>query len=334
MGVLDRMNKLSAEIKADTNTDKANGAGSKSAVGSVTAPGGMALFRQQTLKHEETVRALEDQLAQFKDSLLTKKFDTSVITFSKWSNRHPSSFESKEFEDLKVEIEHAGGNIQPILIRSVPGKPGFYEIVFGHRRFMACKQLGLPVLAMVVEMSDEELFTLMDRENRHRLDPSAYEQGESWRRALAEELFPSARQLASHVGVSHGLVNQCLALARLPTEVLDCFPSPTALQLRWGKALTDLVQMDPEGLQARIAEVRKVGKPIPAAKVFQMLCASKENGTEKTEPKATPIKLKGKVVGEWVTGPKGSLDLSIKAGILDDTRIDKLKELVSSFMAG
>ena len=45
-------------------------------------------------------------------------------------------------------------------------------------------------------VSDHELFSAMDRENRERADLSPYEQGTMYRRAVDEKLYPSNRRLA------------------------------------------------------------------------------------------------------------------------------------------
>ena len=110
--------------------------------GPQTAPGGMLAFRSQLQQHESVVRALEEKISQYSDGVRTLKLDASLIDESKWANRHSSSFDTTAFDKFKDEIAHAGGNIQPILVRPVGTR---YEVVFGHRRYTACKQLGLPV---------------------------------------------------------------------------------------------------------------------------------------------------------------------------------------------
>ena len=81
--------------------------------------------------------------------------------------------------------------------------PAFaYEIVFGHRRHRACLELGLLVVTLVKDLTEQELFEQMDRENRQRKDLTAYEQGEMYRHALDEGLYPSMRKLSESLGVA------------------------------------------------------------------------------------------------------------------------------------
>lgn len=334
MSIKNRMKELSTAILAETKASQQGGAAvvdqapekSKQPGGTATAPGGMLAFRSQLQKHEETVRGLEAQLSQYQGSVRTVKLDADLIDVSKWANRHATSFESAAFEELKEEIAHAGGNVQPILVRPNGAR---YEVVFGHRRLAACKHLGIPVLAMVMALSDEELFTLMDRENRHREDLSPFEQGVMWARAIDEGLFSSARQLATHVGVSNVHVTQCMSIARLPQFVLDLFANPTEIQVRWAKAVNDQLQADPEALAERAAKIKALGKNFSASKVFEMLVSGERVAAE---VHATPIKLKGKVVGKIQRGSDGEVSLSIKSGYLSEDAFAQLRQRVGELI--
>ncbi|PKO58794.1 MAG: chromosome partitioning protein ParB, partial [Betaproteobacteria bacterium HGW-Betaproteobacteria-18] len=117
-------------------------------------------------------QALKERLAQWDGAEPHRLLDPKTIRPSRWANRHQDSFQDPEFDSLRDEIQHAGGNIQPILVRPLeePDGPFLYELSFGHRRHMACLVLDLPVLSMIRKMSDQELFTAMDRENRERKD--------------------------------------------------------------------------------------------------------------------------------------------------------------------
>ncbi len=68
-------------------------------------------------------------------------------------------------------------------------------------------------------MSDHELFSAMDRENRERADLSPYEQGTMCRCVLDEKLYPSNRRLAEGPGVSHTWVANVPLVEDLPSPV-------------------------------------------------------------------------------------------------------------------
>lgn len=240
-----------------------------------TAPGAMMHFLATQSHAMKETELLKEKLETFVGSLAVRSLDPVRIAPSRWANRHPASFEAAEYTALREEIRSAGSNIQPIKVRPVRGvKNVDYEIVFGHRRHRACLDLELPVLAMIEEVSDQELFSEMDRENRQRADLSAWEQGQIYRKALDEGLYGSLRRLADAIGADPGNVSKAITLARLPDAVIESFPSPLTIQFNWGPALSAAVQKDPEGTIARARELAPL--KLGAREVFDALTGIRE----------------------------------------------------------
>ena len=239
-----------------------------------TAPGAMMAHandaRSELLRETEELRErvaavdhLQARLAEATEDLRgwegakpARLIEASRIVRSAYANRHASSFEGSKFEQFKREIMDAGGNVQPIKIRPAKGPNGEeFEIVFGHRRHEACRQLGLPVLAVIDNLDDRTLFVEMDRENRDRDDLSPWEQGVMYLRALERGLFASNRQLATAVGIDPSNLGKSLALAKLPDEVVAAFTSPLDIQLRWAPLLSKVLEQDLDGVMRRSAEM-------------------------------------------------------------------------------
>ncbi|HEX8289787.1 MAG TPA: ParB/RepB/Spo0J family partition protein [Pyrinomonadaceae bacterium] len=92
----------------------------------------------------------------------------------------PSSFEPQARRRARFKTEdliNLGESIkkhrlrQPILVRPVPG--GKYEIVFGERRWAACRIVGIEKINCFVEdLSDAEVLELQYEENHRRLEPN------------------------------------------------------------------------------------------------------------------------------------------------------------------
>lgn len=226
-----------------------------------TGPGQMLAFRGQMLEVEGELSSLREKLSRFEDSMPTKRLDPRVVRPSRWANRHEASFQTPEFVSFKDEVSKAGGNVQAILVRPLVDAVGEFEIVFGHRRHRACLELGIPVLAMIWEggLNDLELFTAMDRENRERADLSPYEQGQMYQHALDEGLFPSQRQLAEQLGVSHTWVRKALMVVQLPPAVVECFRSPLEISHRHAEKLTAALDADRRLVLKRAEKLRGQG---------------------------------------------------------------------------
>jgi ParB family chromosome partitioning protein len=235
------------------------------------------VFESQRL--ERRIAELNGRVEQLTAERGAQAFDPRLIAPSRWANRHPDAFEGAEFEQLRREIEDAGGNVQPIKIRPIAdGRAGAdaaarYEIVFGHRRHRACLDLGLPVLAVVEDLNDAGLFVQMERENRGRENLSAWEQGRMYLRAIEEGLFPSNVKLAAAIGRDPSDIGKAVRAAKLPLEVTSAFPSPTAIQFRW---VADLERSFKEHEAKVLSTARELGQLSPrppAGDVFTALTA-------------------------------------------------------------
>lgn len=294
-----------------------------------TGPGQMLAYRSHMQENNHRVEELQNQLKEFDGTLPVKLLDPKVITPSKWANRHNSSFANDEFAALKAEIGNAGGNVQPIRVRPQVSEPGRFEVVFGHRRHQACLQLGIPVSAIVETVDDKSLFASMDRENRSRADLSPFEQGDMYRRALDEGLYPSLRQMCADLGVDLGNASKAIAIARLPSEILAAFESPTQIQFRWGKELAAVLQKDPDGIIERAKTIRFGAKHLPPADALTRLLGQ----PKPVKPVTLDLKQKGKVVGKLTRKSDGSISLSLNGGALGEAEYANLRSAVESLLA-
>ena len=293
-----------------------------------TGPGQMLAFRGQMQAVEGELATLRERLRHYDGSTPTRKLDPSAIRASRWANRHPASFENAEFAGLKADIEQAGGNVQPILVRALPSQPERYELVFGHRRHRACLELGIPVLAAiwVDELGDAELFAAMDRENRERADLSPYEQGVMYQRALEEQLFPTQRQMAEKLGVSHTWVRKALIVAQLPPAVVECFRSPLEIQYRHAEQLNAALDKDRRAVLKRAEKVRGQ-KLLPAIVVARLL--GSEAGAK---PQKIAIHNEGRAVGSCVRAVDGAVTLTLLPSAVEGPPSESLVKAIADVL--
>lgn len=326
-----------------------------------TAPGALMAFandtRSELLRENETLRERARQtdvlrgrldealgeLQQWDGAKAARLIDPALIRPSRYANRHPHSLSGADFQKLRSEIQDAGGNVQPIKVRPVSREEGDggarYEVVFGHRRLQACRELGLPVLAVIDNLDDQTLFVEMERENRSRKDLSAWEQGMMYRRALDGGLFPSNRKLAEAIGVDLSALGKALALAALPAFVIEAFPSPLQLQFRWAKPLADALASDPERVRSTAQSLRTSSDAFSARQIFERLTSKVSDrhepgqGVERFHPlKAQPVRLDDLDVG-WVrVAEDGGIEIRIgtDAGLGNASDLADLANLLST----
>jgi ParB family chromosome partitioning protein len=129
-----------------------------------------------------------------------------------------SSSEQEAIKELAASIRQHG-LIQPITIR--PIESGF-EIVAGHRRFLACKLLRWRVIPAIVRcLSDKDAFEVQLIENIHRRTMDPIEEAEAFRKYVLDYGWGGVSQLAHVISKSEQFVSSRIQLLRLPKEIID-----------------------------------------------------------------------------------------------------------------
>ena len=324
MSIKDRLTKKTEGLFVPNRSE---GAVPTSAAPLRTGPGQMLMVNSLMKESNEKVALLEQRLKEFEGVLPVRLIEADKIVASKWANRINDSFSSADFLTLKNEIAQADGNVQPIKVRPLAGRADHYEIIFGHRRHRACLDLGLPVLAFVEDLNDQELFKEMERENRARLDLSPWEQGCMYRRALSEGLFASLGELSKELGMDKGNLSKALRLAELPDDVVNAFPSPLDLQFRWAKLLNDAVKQAPEEVlerAKRLSEKNK-GKHSPKEVLDALL------GVKMNERFEQPVVVAGKPLAKiCIHGTQVAVQFS--KGALSQEKTKQLHALLTEFL--
>lgn len=126
-------------------------------------------------------------------------------------------FEVEEgpIKELAESIK-AVGQLQPILIRPAGAR---YEIIYGHRRFLAHQRLGKArIWATVKKLDDVQAAIMRATENIARLDISPVEEAAVYAN-LIEHLGLTIDQIAKKMGKTVGIVKRRLDLLGMPPEL-------------------------------------------------------------------------------------------------------------------
>lgn len=202
------------------------------------------------------------------------KIDPRRVRVSEFPDRHPSAFEDKEFLDFADEIRATNGNSEPGVVRPIQGDPDYdYELGAGHRRHRACLVTNNEFFTFIREMSDEELFVCMSRENKGRKDLSSFELGRHYAKLLANHKFSSLRAMASALNVPLAVTHRLISYGDLPDAVVDAFPDPRTIRIVWVKPLLDAHEKDAAGLISRAKRLRGETS-LPPLEVFKRLTGS------------------------------------------------------------
>lgn len=144
------------------------------------------------------------------------ELDPALVESSFVSDRMVSNDEASE--RFANAIREQGQQV-PILVRPHPEKPGRYQVAFGHRRLRAAATIGIPVKAVVRELSDEQLVVAQGQENSERQDLSYIEKArfaQNLQKRFSRDLIMTA--LSVYKG---DLSNMLAVVSRIPDDLVE-----------------------------------------------------------------------------------------------------------------
>jgi len=118
-------------------------------------------------------------------------------------------------EELAQSISEIG-LLQPILVAITGDR---FELVFGHRRFLASKSLGVSSIRSIVrEMSQSEIGIARATENISRSDLTPLEEAATYKN-LIKEYGLSLEQVAQKMGKSVGTIKRRMDILKMPPQL-------------------------------------------------------------------------------------------------------------------
>lgn len=183
---------------------------------------------------------------------------------------------------LAASIRDYGQQV-PVLLRHSPQHEGRYEIVYGRRRVAALRSLGLPVKAMLRDLSQHDLIVAQGQENAARKDLSFIEKANFAHQMVAQGF--ERRVICDALHIDKTVISRMLSVVEaLPDGLIALIgAAPSAGRDRWlalaerakGQglaALADLVQGDSSdarflALFEALAPGRRPPRPAPAAPI-------------------------------------------------------------------
>jgi ParB family chromosome partitioning protein len=114
-----------------------------------------------------------------------------------------------------AESIRSQGLLQPILVRPLNGR---YEVVTGHRRYLAHRLIGeVKIKSIIREMTDEQVLEARAVENDQREDLNPIEKAKGYKR-LRDQLGYSIKKIAQKMGRGTATIERHFRLLDLPEE--------------------------------------------------------------------------------------------------------------------
>ncbi|MEO1495257.1 MAG: plasmid partitioning protein RepB [Pseudomonadota bacterium] len=147
-----------------------------------------------------------------------------------------------EDAQLRASIQDYGQQV-PVLVRPHPEHEGRYQIVYGRRRVLALRDLGLSVKAMIRDLDDQALVMAQGQENTARRDLSFIEKV-NFARQMRDAGY-KRKVICDALAIDKTLISRMLYIAdRVPLEAIHAIGSaPSVGRDRWIR-LADLFEAD------------------------------------------------------------------------------------------
>ena len=204
------------------------------------------------------IREERDRLRALLDAGGGLDLDPTLIEPSPFPDRLPDD-NDLEFEALKKLISDEGQKV-PIGVRRHPRDASRYQVVYGHRRWRAARELGVAVKAIVVSLDDRELVIAQGIENSVRQDLSWIEKALfAWR---MDEAGIKARDIRAALAIDDPELARFRAVCRaLTVETIALIGrAPKVGRPRWVE-LANSVSAEPSALD-------RVRETLASAKVL------------------------------------------------------------------
>lgn len=252
------------------------------------------------------------------------------------------SFDQGEHETLMASLKKYGQQV-PVLVRPHPGDADRYQIVYGRRRVMALRDLGLPIKAMVRDLDDTALIMAQGQENNARKDLSFIEKANFARQMQNGDYPRTAMCDALHIDKT--VISRMLSVVeRIPVEVIEAIGAASNVgRDRW-VALADAYAASKFDAGEAVAMIHLLGDKNSSDKRFEALLTAvmgqgaKAKQTVKTPPATrTPLKTSaGLQIGE-ASWNRGKMTLTMNNKVtdgFDEWLVENIAEIHQNWKTG
>ena len=226
------------------------------------------------------------QIREERDALLKQAIDNNqvleldpqLIDPSPYRDRLPDD-DSQNFEHFKASISEEGQKV-PITVRRHSEIPERFQVVYGHRRLRALRELGQSVLAIVTDYTDRDLVIAQGIENASRQDLSWIEKA-----LFADEMQNAGikpRDIKAALGIDDAELSKLrTVLKALPSDVVERIGRAPAIgRPRWLELASNASSKDAIAMIRKTLSDDKVLQSTSDQRFLAALSSSTSNGRE------------------------------------------------------
>lgn len=297
------------------------------------------LNSNQIKNHEEVKKAISTGAMPSSLEIETEsglKFKTNELleintdACQPWEYANRSDEELGDLEGLISSIKE-NGQLQPILVRHANNDKSSkkFEVIFGRRRYLACKELGIKVLAILKDIPKiEDAVLYQYDENKNRNDVSDYSNAVLYKKLLDNRCFTSAKELAAKLSISKGAFAELMTFTKLPKSIVSLIPDIHNVKIYMANAIWDAIKT--HGVEKVEFAAPLIGSKIKTPANLQAYIKSyfKDNETIKAKTLLYKNKRTDETLFTVKANSKGILTLHLSKELsLRDNIGDKLEQV-------
>lgn len=249
-------------------------------------------------------------------------------------NRHEGWLDKDRLGGL-IESMGRDGQLQPGLVRKTQDEKYPYEIIFGVRRWSACKALGKKFRARITNEDDKACIRLMHFENEESRNISPLEKAFAYADQLALGLYRTQAEFAEDLNMTVRNLSRLLRIASLREHedlVALLFRFVDQLSLRGVEEVASIVSKEsPSILAERIELIQRrldQGEGIGMQSLIKSL-RSTEKGTESLKETKAYLK-QGRKTLIQASRHKNDLRITLKNGVEESEDVENILRRILS----
>lgn len=249
-------------------------------------------------------------------------------------NRHEGWLDKDRLGGL-IESMGRDGQLQPGLVRKTQDEKYPYEIIFGVRRWSACKALGKKFRARITNEDDKACIRLMHFENEESRNISPLEKAFAYADQLALGLYRTQAEFAEDLNMTVRNLSRLLRIANLREHedlVALLFRFVDQLSLRGVEEVASIVSKEsPSILAERIELIQRrldQGEGIGMQSLIKSL-RSTEKGTESLKETKAYLK-QGRKTLIQASRHKNDLRITLKNGVEESEDVENILRRILS----
>lgn len=228
------------------------------------------------------------------------------------------------------------GQLETILVRPVNNSFEFqYEVIFGNRRWRACKKGNMLVEAIVKEMSDQEAAVYQKEENERREGISELARARSYKKQIEAGLFKNESELSKKMDIAPTTLNDIMAFNRIPVDLANAIPNLYTISRATAVKLAVLARK-----KEYIPFLKKLGPKIGQGSVMasnlldtvEAMARGETRGT--THIVKTIVNKRGEKIFSLSKRKTGGIGINITKTASNSIELDNLENVLSNFILG